>query len=108
MTSPSPVAAVGLPAALGLALLGGCLAVRAETVYVSDEQADVVHLIEPPQWSVAERIAVGRRPRGLALSPDGKTLYVATSTDNRITAIDVQRRTVTGYLPSGPTRSGLR
>ena len=37
---------------------------RAETVYVSDEQADVIHVIEPPALDVAARIPVGRRPRG--------------------------------------------
>lgn len=86
--------------ALLLALAGG--AATAQTVYVSDEQANVIHVVAAPQWSRIGRIPVGQRPRGLALSRDGRTLYVAASNDNRIDIVDVSTRKVTGSLPSGP------
>lgn len=74
----------------------------AETIYVSDEEANVVHVVDGRTLTVTERVAVGRRPRGLGLSKDGRTLYVAVSDDNHIAALDLATRRVTGQLPSGP------
>src|SRR5687767_9523373 len=48
-------------------------------VYVSDETGGAVVVIDPAAGRVVERIAVGKRPRGIRLSPDGKHLYVALS-----------------------------
>src|SRR5260370_356876 len=48
----------------------------ADTVYVSDERADVLHVIDGATGAVQAKIPVGARPRGMALSPDGATLYV--------------------------------
>lgn len=36
-------------------------------------------MLDPVAGQVLERISVGKRPRGIKLSPDGKTLYVALS-----------------------------
>jgi len=53
------------------------------------------------------------RPNGIALSPDGKTLYVAMTDDRKILAYDVDRngsvsneRTAVADLPGGP--DGMR
>jgi PQQ-dependent catabolism-associated beta-propeller protein len=75
---------------------------QAETAYVSDELANVVHVIDAPHWDAPTSIAVGQRPRGMALSPDGKRLYVASGNDNRIDVIDLASRRVVDQLPSGP------
>ena len=48
-------------------------------VYASDEQAGIVAVIDPARMEVVAKVAVGRRPRGLKLSRDGKQLYVALS-----------------------------
>jgi PQQ-dependent catabolism-associated beta-propeller protein len=77
-------------------------AARAETVYVSNEESNVVHVVDGASLRETGRIAVGRRPRGLGLSPDGKLLYVAVSDDNRIAIVELSTGTVTGHLPSGP------
>ena len=88
---------------ISLALLVlACGEACAETVYVSDEQANVIHVIDAPRWHAITTIAVGQRPRGLALSADGRTLYVAASNDHRIDVVDVASRKVTGTVPSGP------
>lgn len=62
-------------------LIAGCTPQRpaGERLYVSDEKGDQVVAIDPVSGGVVEQIAVGRRPRGLVLSPDGTTLYVAVS-----------------------------
>ena len=48
-------------------------------VYVSDETGGAVVVIDPATAQVVEKIPVGKRPRGLKVSRDGKTLYVALS-----------------------------
>lgn len=83
-------------------LLALAAPVHAETVFVSDEKANVVHVIDAPAWNTVREIAVGQRPRGIVASRDGKRLYVASGNDNRIDIIDVATRKVVGRLPSGP------
>jgi PQQ-dependent catabolism-associated beta-propeller protein len=87
---------------LAASLLLAAADARAETAYVSDESANVVHVIVAPHWHTPSAIAVGKRPRGMALSRDGKHLYVAVSNDNRIDVVDLATRKVVDHLPSGP------
>ena len=63
-----------------LSLGGGALAQAAsERLYVSAEDGGDIIVVDPVAGSVVGRIPVGKRPRGMKLSPDGKTLYVALS-----------------------------
>jgi PQQ-dependent catabolism-associated beta-propeller protein len=66
-----------------LSLLGllGAVACRSKSslVYVSLEDGNEVVAVDPDRGAVVARIAVGKRPRGIKLSPDGKWLYVALS-----------------------------
>jgi YVTN family beta-propeller protein len=48
-------------------------------VYVSNERSNDVSVIDPATNRVIATIPVGKRPRGLQLSRDGRTLYVALS-----------------------------
>src|SRR5258705_10133822 len=48
-------------------------------LYVSDETGGNVVVIDPAAGQVVDRIAVGKRPRGIRLSRDGKELLVALS-----------------------------
>jgi YVTN family beta-propeller protein len=48
-------------------------------LYVSDETGGNVVVVDPDAGVVVERIAVGKRPRGLRLSHDGTQLLVALS-----------------------------
>jgi YVTN family beta-propeller protein len=48
-------------------------------VYVTTEEGGEVVAIDPAKAAVVARIPVGKRPRGVKLSPDGKQLYVALS-----------------------------
>jgi YVTN family beta-propeller protein len=64
---------------LAVATLASSPPVRAERVYVSNEDDGTVAVIDADHGAVVATIAAGKRPRGLALSPDGKLLYVALS-----------------------------
>ena len=48
-------------------------------LYVSDETGGNVVVVDPEEGTVVERIAVGKRPRGIRLSRDGKQLLIALS-----------------------------
>lgn len=48
-------------------------------VFVSDETGGRVIVIDPESRAVVHTIDVGKRPRGLRVSPDGTRLYVALS-----------------------------
>jgi YVTN family beta-propeller protein len=50
---------------------------------------------------VLSRIPVGHNPRGVALSPDGKRLYVANRLDDSITVIDTAAENVVSTIDLG-------
>ena len=59
-----------------------------DTVFVSNE-GGYVTLVDGATGRIEGKLATGPRPRGMAFSPDGKTIYVAASDANRIEAWDV-------------------
>jgi YVTN family beta-propeller protein len=66
----------------GLLLLGLCalpLAAQAGRAYVSNEDEHTVTVIDTDKNVVVTTIQVGKRPRGIQVSHDGSTLYVALS-----------------------------
>jgi len=50
---------------------------RAARAYVSNEDDGTVTVIDTQRLTALATVAVGKRPRGLVLSPDGASLYVA-------------------------------
>jgi YVTN family beta-propeller protein len=66
-------------AALAACVVAPGLARAAGLIYVSTEEGGEVVAIDPVKAVVVARIPVGKRPRGIKLSPDGKRLYVALS-----------------------------
>jgi YVTN family beta-propeller protein len=108
-------------AALWLVPLCLQAATSAPRLYVSDERGGTVVVIDADSRAVVARIAVGKRPRGVALAPDGRSLYVALSgsaiagpgvdesslppPDRRadgIGVVDVRRMKLVRTLQSGP------
>jgi YVTN family beta-propeller protein len=111
---------------LGLALFtllcSGSALAQDYVVYVSNEDSNDVSVIDGSSNEVLATIPVGKRPRGIRVSPDGHTLYAATSGSPKcpptmseeacqaqvedksldgITLVDTATRTVTRVLPSG-------
>jgi quinoprotein dehydrogenase-associated probable ABC transporter substrate-binding protein len=94
----------------------------AERVYVTNEDAGTVSFLSTATHSVIGEVAVGTRPRGVEVSPDGERLYVALSgspkcpptlaaeecaklaadkSKDGIAVVDVRRREVVRVLPGG-------
>ena len=93
---------------------------RTDAFYVSVEDSGEVVAVDPDHAMVMARIFVGKRPRGIKVSPDGKLLYVALSGSPRaapgvdesllpppdraadgIGVVDVKSQKVVRVLPSG-------
>jgi YVTN family beta-propeller protein len=76
----SKASRVARAACCGLALAWLALPVAAaERLYVSNEDDGTVTVIDIDRSATLATIPAGKRPRGLALSPDGTRLYVAVS-----------------------------
>jgi YVTN family beta-propeller protein len=48
-------------------------------VYVTNEMSGDLTIIDPEARQVVGRVALGKRPRGIIASPDGRLLYIALS-----------------------------
>lgn len=89
-------------------------------IYVSSAGSDVVSVIDTARLVafarknsdfandlsasanyVVARIAVGKNPRGIVLSPDGRRLYVANRMDDTISVIDTQRNILISTIDLG-------
>lgn len=62
-----------------ICLLAAPLGARGEHAYVSNEDGHSVSVIDLDTDRVVHTLAIGKRPRGIKLSQDGRTLYVAVS-----------------------------
>jgi YVTN family beta-propeller protein len=121
-TSGSPYGRWFLSLALFTLFCSGSAFAQEYVVYVSNEDSNDVTVIDGATNAVMATIPVGKRPRGIRVSADGRTLYAATSgspkcpptmseeaceaqiADKRldgITVVDTAARTVTRVLPSG-------
>ena len=70
-------------------------------IFVSNERGDSVSVIDSDSNEVVKTIAVGKRPRGVGISPDRTEVYVAISGDNALAVIDPKTLEVTRTFPSG-------
>ncbi|HKR62760.1 MAG TPA: hypothetical protein VJZ00_03425, partial [Thermoanaerobaculia bacterium] len=61
------------------ALLLFATAAFADRLYVTNERAGTIQLIDTTTDRVVTTFRIGNRPRGMAVSPDGTKLYVAVS-----------------------------
>jgi PQQ-dependent catabolism-associated beta-propeller protein len=75
---------------------------EAVEIFVSNEKGNSISIIDGDTLELIETVPVGNRPRGIALSSDGRWLYICASDDNAIQVFDTESRKVVGNLPSGP------
>src|SRR5205085_1326121 len=89
--------------------------VIAALVFVTNERAGSLTVIDSATDQVIQTIAIGARTRGMALSPDGTKLYVAVShfrdrpakVPDHIAVIDTHTLAITRKLPSGTDPEGI-
>ena len=76
------------------------IAATADKIFTTDIANNRV-LVLSPQGHITDRISVPPKPRSLALTPDGKTLYVTSMDTGRLTAIDADGATVSHSIDLG-------
>src|SRR2546430_11274769 len=74
---------------------------RDPQLWVSNEVSNTISVIAPRTNAVTATITVGKRPRGLVLSPDRRTVYVALGQDDAVGVIDVAQGKLTRTIPAG-------
>ncbi|HEX8363415.1 MAG TPA: PQQ-dependent catabolism-associated beta-propeller protein [Longimicrobium sp.] len=90
-------------------LAEGTIPARGQLVLVTNEGSGDVTVIDAERRTVAARIRVGSRPRGIRMSPDGRLAYVALSDDapnqesdrDAVAVIEVRTGRVLRRLPAG-------
>src|SRR5262245_42305366 len=70
-------------------------------VYVTNERGNSLSIIDGATDKVVGRVSVGERPRGVALSPDGRSAYVALGEEDVIAVVDTATRAVTARIAAG-------
>jgi len=70
-------------------------------IYVTDNQAGLVRVINTSSYRVIANISVGSYPIGLTLSPDGRFAYVANSGSGTVSVIDMSKSAVIGNIAGG-------
>lgn len=70
-------------------------------LFVTNEKDNTVSVIDSRTGVLETTLELGNRPRGIGLSPDHKTLYVALSGDNAIGRVDVATLEILENLSAG-------
>jgi YVTN family beta-propeller protein len=79
-----------------------------DEAYIANANSDTVSVLDSRSGAVAATIGVGlvpdgpkgANPVGLAVSPDGATLYVTLAGENAVAVIDLDARQVRGFIPT--------
>jgi YVTN family beta-propeller protein len=88
--------------ALGVTIGSFASPAEAYKVFVSNEKGNSVSVLDSDMMEVVKTIKTGQRPRGIAISNDGKFIFVCASDDDTIQIIDTATFEIVGTLPSGP------
>jgi len=99
----APLLALGLPAAKAVASSAAASPVAAAwPIFVLNSLDDSVSVINPLTWTESKRIATGKEPHHLYLSPDEKSIIVANARSDSLTFINPRtaevQRTITGII----------
>src|SRR6187200_980993 len=70
--------------------------------YVADFESDAVFVIDTSTNAVVATVPVGNRSAGVAITPDGAFVYVA-SQGGTVSVIETATNTVVATVPLGPS-----
>jgi PQQ-dependent catabolism-associated beta-propeller protein len=82
-------------------LLFGTNPATAFRAFVSNEKGNSISVVDTDKMETVATIPTGQRPRGIAVSRDGKFVYVALGDDDTIQIFDTKTHENVGELPSG-------
>src|SRR3954470_13623647 len=87
--------------------LGAAGALAAPPAYVANEKSGTVSVLDSQTDEVLAEIPVGSKPRGMALSLDGKRLYVSVQDRDALLMVDTEARKVAGTIALGKSPEGV-
>jgi DNA-binding beta-propeller fold protein YncE len=103
---PLPKQAIG-PTQLALTRDGRRLYVLDQGTVLNRPAGDKLYELDPQTGAVRAAITVGRAPRGLVLSEDGKTAYTSNYYDAGISVVDLVARRTVATVPTGIAPNGI-
>lgn len=97
------------PAALaaGSVMIAAGSAQAAPFAYVPNEGSGSLSVIDIATDLVVAEIAVGKKPRGTVISPDGRFAYVSDQPENRLVIVDLAKRQASGEVALGESPEGV-
>ena len=75
---------------------------------MANEYSNNVSVIDTETNTITATVPVGNWPYGVAVSPDGKKVYVTNDHDNTVSVIDTATNTVTTTVTCRKTSEGIR
>src|SRR2546422_4850989 len=96
------------PLLVAALVLGHARAGAEVRVFVTNEKSDNVTVIDAATRKVIKSIPVGKRPRGVAVSPDGRRVYVTNSNSDTLSVIDARSLAVLSTVPAGGAPQGVK
>ena len=93
--------------ACALALIACAYVAAAPVAFVPNEGSGTVSVIDTATDRVASTITTGGKPRGIAIAPDGKRLYVSDQTANGLAVFDVGTNAAPVRVSLGDSPEGI-
>ena len=96
-----------LQAAAAFLLTAATVACAAPFAYVANEESGTLSVIDTATDKVVRDIPAGKKPRGMALSKDGKQIYVSDQPKNALDIIDIEKGEIVGTVALGESLEGV-
>ncbi len=103
---PLPKTAIG-PTQLAVSRDGRRLYVLDQGTLLYRPPGNTMYELDPQTGAILAAIPVGRAPRGLVLSVDGKTAYTSNYYDGNVSVVDLASRRVTASVAIGTAPNGI-
>lgn len=88
-------------------LLAGLTAAHAEEAFVTNQLSDDLTVIDLATSKPVVTIAIGGKPAGVAVTPDGRFAYVTSPDAKAVTVVDASARKVIGRIDVGGGPLGI-
>lgn len=76
-------------------------------MYVANGHGNSVSVIDAASARVIAVVPVGKRPWGIAVTPDGRKVYTANGVSNDVSVIDTATLKVVATVPAGAGAWGV-
>jgi YVTN family beta-propeller protein len=77
------------------------LAHAAPVLYIPNQYANTVSVLDGSNYSAIKTISVSQEPYGVGVSPDGKTVFITNMAADSVSVIDTETNTVTNTISVG-------